>query len=509
MKRNLLPLLLLVALFPFTNFAQITSAGVKGNWSSASTWASGKVPTASDDVIIAVGDTVTLDAATAEMKNLTIKGVLQFNKTVAVTMTVNGDIFIDVDGGFKVQNRTITSSLLNTLDLKGNLTHNGKLLDFRSGSSGSTLGVCNVTFSGNKNSVVKISTPYSSTNGDFNAVTINKTDGAKVILESNLFINGGSSSEPAAQSILTFVNGIVETGQYAIIHQTSTEANVTGYSDKSYVVGNMGRGMSNSGGSTKTFPVGDAKGFRPIKVRSTTAGSATGHYVTVGVVSGNANTGSSKFSGGIDKVSAVRYYKVTYNKGGGAANMKFDKFMPSYGTDDGVKAGNVNLRVAYSLDERANWIGLNQTLNHVTDLSAPPTTITPDSVATPFQIDDGKSFYVALARVSGTTENTLDVGTDVEDVDGIPSSFELLQNYPNPFNPSTQIGYKISQSSFVTLKVYNSLGKEVATLVNEFKQPGIYKANFSTDSYKLSSGVYYYTLKAGNYIQTKKMLLIK
>lgn len=95
------------------------------------------------------------------------------------------------------------------------------------------------------------------------------------------------------------------------------------------------------------------------------------------------------------------------------------------------------------------------------------------------------------------------------DVNGIPSSFELLQNYPNPFNPSTQIGYKISQSSFVTLKVYNSLGKEVATLVNEFKQPGIYNANFSLENYKLSSGVYYYTLKAGNYIQTKKMLLIK
>lgn len=260
---------------------------------------------------------------------------------------------------------------------------------------------------------------------------------------------------------------------------------------------------------TKIFPVGDSKSFRPIKVRSTTGGSATGHYVTVGVISGNANTGSSKFSGGIDKVSSVRYYKVTYNKGAGAANMKFDKFMPSYGTDDGVKAGNVNLRVAYSLDERANWIGLNQTVNHLTDLTSPPTTITPDSVATPFQIDDTKSFYVALARVSGTTENTLDVPSEVEITEELPSTFELLQNYPNPFNPSTEIGYKISQSSFVTLKVYNSLGKEVATLVNQYQQPGKYNVSFSLDNYNLSSGVYYYTLKAGDFSQTKKMILIK
>lgn len=509
MKKNLILVLSLLILFPLINYAQITSAGVKGNWSNTATWVGGKVPTANDDVVIAVGDTVTLDkdAPTVSVKNLTIKGTLQFNKEVAVAVTVNGDLLVDADATFKVQNRTITASLLNTLDLKGNLTHNGKVLDFRSGTSGSTLGVCNVTFSGTKNSVVKISTPYSSTNGDFNAVTIDKTGGAKVILQSNVLINGGSSSEPAAQSILTFKNGIVETGQFSLIHQTSTEANVTGYSDKSYVIGSMGRGMSNSAGSTKTFPVGDAKGFRPIKVRSTTGGGSTGHYVNVTLINGNANTGSSKFAGGIDKVSSGRYYKLTYNKGTGTAYMKFDKFMPSYGNDDGVKAGNTNLRVAYSVDERANWIGLNQTVPHLTDLSAPPTMITPDSVATPFQIDDTKSFYVALARVSGTTDNSLDVASDVEDFDVMPTKFELLQNYPNPFNPETEIIFNVAKVGNVTLKIYDALGKEVSTLVNEVKQPGTYKIKF--DGRNLSSGIYFYKMTSSNFSQTRKMILMK
>jgi len=98
----------------------------------------------------------------------------------------------------------------------------------------------------------------------------------------------------------------------------------------------------------------------------------------------------------------------------------------------------------------------------------------------------------------------------------VADGFELIQNYPNPFNPSTVIGYQLLVSSDVSLKVYDILGNEISTLVNEFKQAGRYEVKFSSHSGEsatgrrnLPSGVYVYQLKAGSFVQTKKMLLLK
>ena len=85
----------------------------------------------------------------------------------------------------------------------------------------------------------------------------------------------------------------------------------------------------------------------------------------------------------------------------------------------------------------------------------------------------------------------------------------LKQNYPNPFNPSTSIQYAISSTQFVTLKVYDLLGREVATLVNEEKTAGSYNAQFTMNNVQLSSGIYFYKLQAGDFVETKKMLMIK
>ncbi|MBK8984198.1 MAG: T9SS type A sorting domain-containing protein [Ignavibacteria bacterium] len=89
----------------------------------------------------------------------------------------------------------------------------------------------------------------------------------------------------------------------------------------------------------------------------------------------------------------------------------------------------------------------------------------------------------------------------------IPSSFSLMQNYPNPFNPSTKIAYTIPNNGLVTLKIYNLLGKEVASLINEVKSAGTYEVNFNGAN--LSSGVYFYRLESGNFVDTKKMFLLK
>jgi hypothetical protein len=94
------------------------------------------------------------------------------------------------------------------------------------------------------------------------------------------------------------------------------------------------------------------------------------------------------------------------------------------------------------------------------------------------------------------------------------NEYALEQNYPNPFNPSTVISYQLPVSSGVTLKVYDILGNEIATLVDEYKPAGRYEVEFNTSSHSgnvrnLTSGVYFYQIKANDYVQTRKMILIK
>jgi len=101
----------------------------------------------------------------------------------------------------------------------------------------------------------------------------------------------------------------------------------------------------------------------------------------------------------------------------------------------------------------------------------------------------------------------VDLTTGIALVKNNPHTFSLSQNYPNPFNPSTMIKYSIPQDGFVTLKVYNLLGQEVATLFEGEKHAGEYTVTF--DGSKLSSGVYIYNLKSGNFSQTKKLMVLK
>jgi len=119
----------------------------------------------------------------------------------------------------------------------------------------------------------------------------------------------------------------------------------------------------------------------------------------------------------------------------------------------------------------------------------------------------------------GTPGKINDVFTEVERENDQPKTFELFQNYPNPFNPATAISYQLASNSFVTLKVFDILGNEVATLVNEEKSAGEYQVSFNarqTTSNRsegwfpqLASGVYFYQLRAGSFLQTKKMIILK
>jgi streptogramin lyase len=104
-------------------------------------------------------------------------------------------------------------------------------------------------------------------------------------------------------------------------------------------------------------------------------------------------------------------------------------------------------------------------------------------------------------------DGTFEYSNEVEVVVAVPDKFELSQNYPNPFNPSTKIKYQIATSNPVSLKIYDVLGNEVATLVNELQSTGNYEVTF--DASTLPSGIYIYKLQAGSFIETKKMILLK
>jgi len=110
-------------------------------------------------------------------------------------------------------------------------------------------------------------------------------------------------------------------------------------------------------------------------------------------------------------------------------------------------------------------------------------------------------------RISTWLTTGKDPLTDVKQRPGLPAKYELAQNYPNPFNPTTAINYSVPQNGFVTLKVYNVLGQEVATLFSGVQHAGNYVATF--DGSRFSSGVYFYRLQAGNFSVTKKLVLMK
>ena len=109
---------------------------------------------------------------------------------------------------------------------------------------------------------------------------------------------------------------------------------------------------------------------------------------------------------------------------------------------------------------------------------------------------------------SGTIISTRDNTSSVSSEQSFtPREYQLFQNYPNPFNPATKIRYEIVDRSYVTLKVYDVLGNDIAILVNEEKPAGTYEVEF--DGTGLPSGIYIYRLQAGDFVDSKKMILLK
>ncbi|RMD48633.1 MAG: T9SS C-terminal target domain-containing protein, partial [Ignavibacteria bacterium] len=131
------------------------------------------------------------------------------------------------------------------------------------------------------------------------------------------------------------------------------------------------------------------------------------------------------------------------------------------------------------------------------------------------QITESNNTMKAATHGNGVYEIHLpDIALSAEKEPSLPTGFKLYQNFPNPFNPTTQITYSISKFNkpqFVKLTIYDLIGQTIATLVSEKQPPGNYKVTFeaSSEMSRLTSGIYLYTLRVGNFSQTKKMILLK
>jgi len=124
----------------------------------------------------------------------------------------------------------------------------------------------------------------------------------------------------------------------------------------------------------------------------------------------------------------------------------------------------------------------------------------------PFLVDPHRGFDYVKSLTASEPGTVVSIGTDPLGL-SIPKGFILEQNYPNPFNPSTTISYHVAEEGHVVLKVFDSLGQEVSTLVNNDQSPGIYEINWNASA--LASGTYFYRLEIGNEVVTKKALLLK
>ena len=241
--------------------------------------------------------------------------------------------------------------------------------------------------------------------------------------------------------------------------------------------------------------------------------SAEAEIINLTIVKNKSN--SSISSGGIGIVStnsSIFNSIITDNLPFNIMNNKFHNILVGFSNIEGGFEG-----LTYPDSNYVNWLDGNIDSNPMF-LGGEPFdyNLTENSPC----VNSGKSFliwegdtlinlsdeeFIGVAPDMGAIES--DFLISINEEEKLPTEFKLEQNYPNPFNPSTKIVYDIPKNIYVTLKIYNSIGKEVSELVNGYKQAGSYSETF--DASNLPSGVYFYKLQAGEFISTNKMLLIK
>ena len=195
-------------------------------------------------------------------------------------------------------------------------------------------------------------------------------------------------------------------------------------------------------------------------------------------------------------------------------NIGFNLYLNAFYNTNNLRITNSSLAplVIDSVYTTTKWFGVSSLHDTVTEQDTVSLLVSfiPDSARQLYkQYSD--TLYIVSNSIYSLTKVPLSaelVGTAVsQNKSGVPKRFGVSQNYPNPFNPTTIINFQLPMSSFVTLKVYDILGREVKVLVNEKLKAGTYTVTFNAD--KLSSGIYFYRLHAGSFTETKRLLLLR
>jgi hypothetical protein len=256
----------------------------------------------------------------------------------------------------------------------------------------------------------------------------------------------------------------------------------------------------------------------------------TNHYISSLAVASNGTGGTNLFAGTWSGIFRSTNYGTSWSAVDSGLTDKRITTLFADGTS--IFAGTVGGCVFIFTEEGRIWTEYNSRLGYVSITSlvtAGPNLFAGTGVGLFLYTEGGKIRTEVDSRVTGWVKSLTINGTDIFVgtwngvwrrplseiiITGVESrgsrttkSFSLYQNYPNPFNPKTTFTFTLPSRSFVTLKVYDLIGREIATLVNNYLFAGSYSQQW--DAANVSSGIYFYRLQAGSYSETKKLILLK
>jgi adhesin HecA-like repeat protein len=453
-------------------------------WNNASNWSSG-IPDAADDVTIPTSPTggrfPVISSGTFATKKLTIQsgatltqngGTLSTTDNVTITGTftqtagtfTTSDNKITIDGGtFTQSDGTVTTK---DMEIKNSGTYNQSGGEFQISHD------------------LKVTTgnTFNATGG---TVRFTGAAGAGAIYTGNvqfhnLIINAGANYNLAAGDVIkisgdyTNNNASLDNQAGTLNFNGTTPQSITSSSDPA--AGETIAGNILFSGSTTYTLLSNVGAHTDINVQS-------GHvdlngnllYESGGIYDGPTPVELASFNAKVRNNAVQLFWKTA------------------------TEVDNYGFEIQRSLDSKT-WDKIGFVNGHGNS-NSPKEYSFEDS-----KLSNNSSYQYRLKQVDNDGSFSYSNSVSVS-IDQMPANFTLFQNYPNPFNPTTVIKYAIAEESFVTIKVYNIIGSEIATLVNENLSAGSYEYNFNASS--LSSGAYIYKIQAGGFSETRKMILSK
>ena len=497
-------MLLLSCTLAFAQTDSTTNGG--GAWNAASTWKSGNVPTGAGTIVIRTNDSVYFNAnitITGTLRSFSIKNSFDTSKTI--TFGATGIYDHAANGGSIPKATWSTGSTCLITGAIGNAPSNGSqnfynlTWDCLGQTGGLNLGMSGNTILGNVR-VIHSNKQYFRLTAS-NIVAVNKTitiNGDCLIDDSTGQLTSTGSSGADTFTVIT-KGSIISYGTFNV-------ANGSGASVNWYVGGDVkALGGAFSTNSTTSRP--DSLIFNGTTIQKLARATSSMSNIQFAIRKGSTISFDTSSLGGS--------VNTTFTLEAGATAMT--------GHAKGLQ-GNLNNGGPLSLSTDANYV-YNGVVAQMDSIM--PTTVKNLTINNPagVKLVNPTTINGILKLSAGVFDNTVPFTlgpsgsvqfaggslkiTAVEPTDAstIPQTFRVSQNYPNPFNPSTMITYGLPARSYVTVKVFNVLGEEIATLFSGTENAGMHTLKFDASS--LSTGVYVYRVQAGNSVEARRMVLIK